>query len=175
MSRKDSSQLVHELLLESQGPLYAFVHSLLGSGEDVWDVLQETNIAILSKADEYDSDRRFLTWACRFAHFQVLAFRQRKGRSRLQFSEHIVDKLVDEFDSDIETHKVKIARLQGCVAKLSSDDRNALSLHYNQGHSLAEIGGQIGKTPGAVGCWLHRIRKKLHNCIQRSLAFGEMQ
>src|SRR4051812_35307759 len=57
----------------------AYVGSVIGSSAEAADVLQETNVALWEKADEYDTARPFLPWAYQFAWFEVLAYRKRQS------------------------------------------------------------------------------------------------
>ncbi len=57
----------------SQRPLFAYIRTLIGPGSDVDDVLQEVNLILWRKRDEFDGRGRFLTWACHVAYLQVLA------------------------------------------------------------------------------------------------------
>ena len=52
-------------------------------------------------------------------------------------------------------------RLADALARLPADQREALVLHYWQGCSLAEVGAQLERTPGAVAGLLKRGLKHL--------------
>jgi threonine dehydratase len=61
------------LLTGSQRRLHAYIFSLVWNPADADDILQETNIVLLKKAAEYDTNRDFLPWALTIARFQALA------------------------------------------------------------------------------------------------------
>ncbi|MEJ6582113.1 MAG: sigma factor [Akkermansiaceae bacterium] len=82
MSQGLNPQFV-KLLTNNQSALYAFIVSRMGSVDQANDVLQEANLKLCKKADEFDSERPFLAWAFTFARFEVMAWRKKQQRSRL--------------------------------------------------------------------------------------------
>ena len=66
----------------AQRPLYAYVRSLVGPWAEPDEILQEVNLVLVRKADEFDGRGKFLTWACRVAYFQVLAYLKRRQRDK---------------------------------------------------------------------------------------------
>src|SRR5882762_9883212 len=78
----------------AQRPLYAYIRSLAGPWAEPDDILQEVNLVLCRKAHEFDGHGRFLTWACRVAHFQVLAFLKRRQRDKhIYFDEGVLSDL----------------------------------------------------------------------------------
>lgn len=171
---QEGDATVHQLLIESQSSLYAFISSLLGGTDDAWDVLQEANFAILSKADEYEPSRSFLTWACRFAQLQVLAYRKRRRRDRLCFDGELVDMLAIGFTEGSECSAARIDALAKCIKRLPDVHRSMLAQHYEQGRTHAQIATGMDKTPGAICVLMCRIRKQLFACIQRTVAMERL-
>jgi len=86
MADRDAEQFVR-LLARHDREVYRYVLTLLPDRTEADDVLQETAAALWEKFGEYDPDKPFYPWACRFAFFEVLKHRRRVGRSRLRFSE----------------------------------------------------------------------------------------
>ena len=79
-----------------QRKLHAFIWSLVRSGADADDILQETNLVLWRKSDEFEPGSNFDAWAFRIAQFQVLAFRKRQQRSKLHFDDELVEALALE-------------------------------------------------------------------------------
>ena len=67
--------IVH--LTACQNRLYAYVFSLLPDRERRRDVLQETNLVLWRKSDQFMAGTDFGAWACKVAYFEVLAERRR--------------------------------------------------------------------------------------------------
>src|SRR5581483_4583915 len=87
-------------LTSHQSTLYAAVVAMMGGAEGAHDVLQETNAALLEKADEYDPARPFVAWAVGFARMQVMAWRKRLTRDRLVFDDELFAVLADRLVTD---------------------------------------------------------------------------
>ena len=166
----DSDKPIYQLLIESQSSLYAFVYSLVGQRESAHDILQEANLAILSKANEYDPNRSFLTWAYRFIQLQVLAYRKRQGRDRLLFDSELIGTLANEFSENAGESDVRLDALATCIKELRPSHRDMLKQFYEQGRACGDIADTIGKKVSTVHVAMCRIRKALLQCINRKIA-----
>jgi RNA polymerase sigma-70 factor (ECF subfamily) len=60
----------------------------------------------------------------------------------------------------------QVLRLADALTTLPAPQRTALVLHYWRGHSLAEVGEQLGSTPSAVAGLLHRGLRQLRKLLQ---------
>ena len=85
------------LLTRHERALYRYVVSLLPAAQEADDVMQDTATVLWKKFSDYDASRPFLPWAMRFAYFEVLKLRRRRGRNRLVFSDELMEKLADEY------------------------------------------------------------------------------
>lgn len=65
-------------LTDHQSRLYAYILAILGDQNAVGDVLQDANVAIWRKADDFVEGTHFWAWVSRIAYFEVLAFRKRR-------------------------------------------------------------------------------------------------
>ena len=88
-----------------QRPLYAYILSLLPNRSDAEDILQETNLILCRKADEYDPNKHFQGWAFRIARYQIMAHMTKAKRSKISFSNELVDAMAEE-DFDASTIQV---------------------------------------------------------------------
>ena len=87
----------------SQRPLFAYIRTLIGPGSDVDDVLQEVNLILWRKRDEFDGRGRFLTWACHIAYLQVLAHcKKRRRESILYRDEGVLDNIAGCLTEEVE-------------------------------------------------------------------------
>jgi RNA polymerase sigma-70 factor (ECF subfamily) len=152
-----------------QSRLYAYVCTLLGGSADAGDVLQETNLVLWSKADEYDPQRPFLPWAYRFAYLQVLAHRKRRHNSRLVLDDRLLEQVAQEYHRQDEAEDQRAA-LDGCVGKLPPEQRELLARRYTDNESVLALADRLGQTPNVVSASLYRIRKTLLRCLEATLA-----
>lgn len=68
-----------EQISQNQGRLYGFIKSLHYKEDEIHDILQDTNITLINKYDDFDPEKDFIPWAFAIARFTVLAHRKRKA------------------------------------------------------------------------------------------------
>ena len=155
-----------EKLAGAQFDLFGFVTVLMRGSGDVSDVLQETNLAILSHESMYDPSRPFLPWARGVARRQVLRFYQKKGREKLVFDDGLIESLAERVPCATDDKPYdELSRLQKCMEKLVFKQREMLSARYMQGVAVKDIAVREKCSEGAVSMLLHRIRQLLADCM----------
>jgi RNA polymerase sigma-70 factor (ECF subfamily) len=107
------------------------------------------------------------------AFHQVLAYRKRKHRDRLDFSEDFLRTVSDEVERSADRLEQRERVLHECVAKLPADHREALHLRYQEGLSLEEMAVRLQRTVGALYRLLSRVRHVLHECVNKNLQPSE--
>jgi len=157
-------------LTDAQSRLYAYVCTLLGTSAGARDVLQETNLALWEKVDEFDPTRAFLPWALRFAHLQVLAERKKRTRDRLLFSDDLLHQLAERCEAHLLGLDRQLDALDSCMKKLPEHQRELIDQRYQQGQSVQALAESLRRTPNLIAASLYRIRKTLLDCIQTTLA-----
>ena len=136
--------------------------------DDASDVLQETNLAILSHASTYDPSRPFLPWARGVARKNVLRFYQKKGREKLVFDDGLVESLAERVPCATDDNPVdELARLRTCMDKLVFKQREVVSARYMRGEAVKDIAVREKCSEGAVSMLLHRVRQLLADCMVR--------
>ena len=155
-----------------QSRLYAYILTLTGDREQARDVLQECNLVMWSKADEFEEGTNFIAWAFKIARYQVMAARQKTARDRLVFDDEFLESMADIFDGD-EAFDERQAALGQCIEEITPNHRNLLKIRYTDGLSVKEIATRVDKTANAVAKVLHRTRLALMDCIEKKTSEGE--
>lgn len=155
------------LITGVQARLYAYVLSLLGDPHQAADVLQETNLVLWRKADQYVPGSDFTAWAYRVAHFQVMAQRQRLGRERLVFDDLLLADLAQKAADRSAAFDLRLNALYDCMTKLSTRQQELFRRHYAEGQSIGEMAAVRGETAGAIAQALFRARVALLKCIEQ--------
>tara|TARA_B100000161_G_C33456817_1_gene371599 strand:- start:80 stop:613 length:534 start_codon:yes stop_codon:yes gene_type:complete len=156
-------------LTSIQKSLYGYILSLLPNRSDAEDVLQETNLILCKKATEFDPKGHFQGWAFKIARYQVMSHITKSKRSRLHFSNEIIDSIpTDDFDSE----KVQIVQraLQKCYDLLPNHMRIIAKLRFREEFNLKDISNQVQRPLGSISATLHRIRQNLCNCVHEKLS-----
>jgi RNA polymerase sigma-70 factor (ECF subfamily) len=155
-------------LVGVQKNLYAFILSLLPNRSDAEDVLQETNLILCQKSKEYDPEGNFRSWAFNIARFQVLGHLTKKKRSKVYFSNELVETLASE-EFDARTHQLTQRALQICYELLPDHMREISRLRFKEDLSMKEISKRIQRPIGAISGTLFRIRQNLVQCVRIKL------
>jgi RNA polymerase sigma-70 factor (ECF subfamily) len=156
-------------LTAHQSRLYAFILAMVGDHHAAGDVLQETNVVLWEKAEQAMATDDFGAWAYRVAHFQVLAWRQKRGRDRLVFDERVLAVLAEDGVEIAQQSDRRQEALSQCLSKLPEESRRLIQRRYGLGESVAQIAGHIERSVAATHQWLYRIRRDLLRCIETRL------
>jgi RNA polymerase sigma-70 factor (ECF subfamily) len=158
------------LLGQNQRRLFLYVMSLVPNYNDAEEVLQETNLVLWREFGQFTLGTSFAAWACKVAFHQVLAWRKRRQRDRLELSDAWLEAIADEVSATADALEERAQALAGCIDKLPPQHRDMLRLRYSEGQSIEAIAGRVGRTVDAVYRVLSRIRQTLYDCVSRTLA-----
>lgn len=167
---RDPATRFVELLTAHQRDLYAYVNTLLVGDSAAADVLQDTNLDLWAKLDEFDFDRPFLPWAYRFAFQRVMAFRKTRSRSRLVFSDEVVELMASVCAQDTAGADMRLAVLRNCMDRLESRQSDLIRKRYIERISVKSIAARLGGNVNQISAKLYRIRKSLARCVEAGLA-----
>lgn len=168
----EKAKVFLRLFLENQRRLYAYVLTLVPHRADADDVLQDVSYVLWEKFDEHDPPADFTAWGCRIAYFKVLDHFKKRRRSRVRFSQEMLERLGETALEQAETLQLdeRRAALSSCLQKLSLKDRNLLNHRFADGATTESTATAVGRSVEAVYKALSRIRQMLYHCISRSLA-----
>lgn len=166
----DATEFFVQQLTQHQNRLLGYIYSLLADESRAADVLQETNLVLWRRMDEFQPDRPFLPWAFAIARFQVLAHLRDQGRDRILLTEDLVELVSTEAEQQASQLDDSRLALQSCLEALPQDQRALISDRYFQRRSIAELAERFSRTAGAVKVALLRVRRQLASCVERKLA-----
>ena len=163
------SEAFAKLYAAEQSRLFAFICSLVGSHDLANDVLQETNVVIWEKRDQFTLGTNFTAWAFRIARYQVMAMREKQSRDRLVFTDGFLALIADESAQYSEQFDQRQAALDKCIEKLPSVQSELVKQRYMNGLSVKKIASMLDRSANAVSVQLHRVRCALSDCIESRL------
>lgn len=166
---KPSEEFV-QLFTKHQRRVYLFILGQIPNPGDAEEVLQESNVVILRKCDQFEIGTNFLAWACSVARFEILKYRDRFKRNRLRFSSEFLDLIEGETVRRDELSDSRRDALATCIGKLSDKDRELIQLRYASDGKGQDVAAALGRPRNSVYQSLSRIRKLLLDCVNRSLA-----
>lgn len=159
-------------ITECQSRIYAYALALLCDPEAAADVLQETNLVLWGKADEFESIENFPAYALKVALNVTRNVRRKMHRDRLVFDADVLDKLAAEAQAIESFQEDRLAALNACIESLPKHHRELIRKRYMETNTVSELAEVIDKPLATVRVMLFRIRKALDECIQRRITGG---
>ena len=158
------------LLGQNQRRVFLYVMGLVPSWNDAEEIVQETNLVLWREFAQFQLGTNCAAWACKVAFHQVLAWRKRKQRDRLKFSDAFLEAVAEEASAIGDTLEERSQLLSGCVEKLPAAQRDLLRLRYSEGLAIEAIAKKVDRSVEAVYRALSRIRQAVHQCVTQTLA-----
>ncbi len=157
------------LVTQHQRQIFSYIYALVPDRHDAQDLLQETNLVIVEKFDEFQPGTDFAAWACQIAWWRVRAARQKFARSKVVFDDTVVEAVSQTAVTMREELSERHEALAGCLQKLHPRDREMIITRYEPGGGVEEAAQRSGRSLQATYKALMRIRKLLHDCVSNQL------
>jgi RNA polymerase sigma-70 factor (ECF subfamily) len=162
-----------QLLAKCQRRVFLYALGLVHNAADAEEVLQQTNLVLWRKFDQYQPGTDFARWACRIAYYEVLKFRERRSREARLFSNDFVETLAADSESSTDLLDARREALVRCLQKLTERDRQLVLRRYQEAATTRSVAEALGRSIQGTRKSLHRIRMALLACIERTLAAEE--
>ncbi|MEO0795233.1 MAG: sigma-70 family RNA polymerase sigma factor [Verrucomicrobiota bacterium] len=163
----DQQPEIYQLLAQHQGTLRGYILSLTADPNVTNDVLQEANLVICKKGDDFVLGTNFLAWACRIAYFEVLRHRATSKRDKLVFDDSLIEQLSEESEGEGEQYAARKHALRHCLEQLGKHNQQLVSQRYFEGLPLEQIAKERNTNANALAQVLYRLRQQLMGCIER--------
>lgn len=159
------------LFAAAQRPLHGYIMAWVFDANVAADLLQETNIVLWQKFEQFQSGSNFLAWAREVARRVILRYRQLNAGELSMLPPDMLELLATAFSDPLPTEERdrEKAALERCLQKLSTDDRRLVTSRYAPGATVGGIAEGLNRTVNSVSQSLRRIRRALANCVRRSL------
>ncbi len=169
MDQTGRDHLVRELSA-IQKVVYGYVLTLTGRADAADDVLQEVNLAIWRKLDRNEPIRNLPALAYELARYEVMTWRQKCRRDKLQFSSDVLDLLATDAAPDAQIHHEAHNHLERCLEQLPPKSRQLIERRYLKPERVAvsELAAEMGCSTSSLSQRLYRIREALAECIRGS-------
>ena len=149
---------VSKQLTENLQPLKIFALKLTGDAVRAEELLQETSIKVLLKADSFVYNSNFGGWASTIMHHTFLNERLRSSRSTAVANNTL-------FDGEYSDSYVDIKEITGAIETLPAEYRRAFSL-YVDGYKYHEISDELNIPIGTVKSRIHAARTRLQSLLR---------
>lgn len=158
-----------QLFSRSQRRLFLHILAQVSNPADAEEILQDTNVVIWSKFEQFQQGTNFIAWSFQIANFEVLKFRDKRRSSRLFFTDELCDVIAREAESMHDDLDLRRAALNECLQKLRPQDRELIENRYAPGNKGKGVAEDVGRPINSVYQSFGRIRKTLYECVSRRL------
>lgn len=165
----DAGKIERFMVLYSshQRRLYLYILTLLPASVDADDVIQEANLVLWRKFDQYEPGTNFFAWACQIVRYEVLKHRERRRtQAAMLLDPDVIDSLADAAQEQIDGVDDRHRQLLlDCMARLTNGDRELMRRRYTVGMTVQAIAAAAQRSPNAISKSLGRIRRLLLDCV----------
>lgn len=158
------------LFTRYQRRIFLFILAQVGDPTEAEDLHQQTNLVLWMKFSHFKPGTNFLAWAMKVARYEILRRRARLHSERVLFSDAFLDAVAGEVEENVDYLEARRAALAECLKKLRPRDRELIEQRYAPGTTGKALAERLGRPLNAVYQSLGRIRRALHECINRRLA-----
>lgn len=161
-----------QLLTAHQPDVYLYLRSLVLNPDEASEVLQEVNLVLWEKRNEFQLGTNFRAWAFQIARYKLLQHQGRRQRACRYFSDELIEELVSETSENENQFAEMIDYLRHCVSLLSSRDRELIGERYAPRATCRSVAESVGRPVRWVYKAVSRIRKTLFECVTREMSDG---
>lgn len=165
--------LFSAFIRQYQARLRAYIRSLGVKSEYIDDLAQESFLLAYKELDRFDPSLDFGNWLYGIARNLVRNELRKQARQQRIMNESLSEFLVSEFEAAYEPSDERdneLAALKRCIQALPEKSQNLLNQTYHNELRSEQLAASISMTATAVRLALMRIRKKLRECMERSMA-----
>lgn len=158
------------LFTKSQRRVYLYILSMVPHPLDAEEILQNTNLVIWKKSQQFEVGTNFFAWACQIAHYEILKYRKKRSRDKHQFSDEFVSQVAEAVKENQDIFELRRNALTFCLGKLRTKDRELIQRRYQGSNQGKELADEMGRPANSVYQSLGRVRRTLFECINRYIA-----
>jgi len=159
-------EALEELYLVHFDRIYSYLHLSVGNRHDAEDLTTQTFLKMLEAIGRFRwQSVPFSAWLFRIAH--NLAIDHFRARRRVQAEDDVPEPLetVESSAEDQAMDSLGQAGMLALIERLSSEQRQVLTLKFLFGFANAEVAGILGKSEGAVKSLQHRALASLQKHV----------
>ncbi|MBT8044467.1 MAG: sigma-70 family RNA polymerase sigma factor [Verrucomicrobiae bacterium] len=168
-----TTQAFMGLLTDHQEIIRSYIISQLPGCSEVRDILQDVNIFLWERMDDFKPGSNFGAWACTVAYYKILDYRKKQKKNGfLVFSEELTHTLMSEHQlREPDLLEAKRNALDYCLKKLTAKEKAILDARYSTPTGdMERMAKQTGRSRGSLRVTLSRLRAGLRNCISKRLS-----
>lgn len=172
-----SADAFEELIRRYERMALSVAYSVLGSGGEAGDVVQEGFLRAWQRLADLKEPEKFGSWVCGIVRHFALDVRRRRARggggpggggdgNAVAAPAGPSMRLVTDDPVEALGREEDLEQVRRAVAALDETSRTAVVMRYYDGRSSKEIGEHLGLAPAAVDMRLSRARRQLKEFLE---------
>ncbi len=164
--QKRDESAFRELVNRWEPRLYYYLRRIVEDENAVWDILQETWLAVFRNVRKLKDPYKFPAWLYQISRNKAVSL-LRKENQYIQMTDN---QMADYSQKNITTPlaKEQTELVHKLLSKLKLAHREVLTLHFLEGFSIREMAEIIGVSEGTVKSRLYYAKNKLYEALKRS-------
>ena len=147
-----------ELVSRWESHLYYYVRRVIERDNAVWDILQETWLAVFQNIHKLEDPWKFPIWLYRISHNKAINLLREENKYVQITDEEISDYCENNF---LDYSKQQAENVHELLSKLKLAHREVLTLYYLEGFSIKEMADILEVSEGTVKSRLHYAKKRI--------------
>ena len=161
--RRDEKSF-REIVNRWEPRLYYYLRRIVENENDVWDILQETWLAVFQNIRKLQHPLKFPAWLYQISHNKAVSLLRKENRYVQMKVEQIAD--YRENNNRIIAVKERPELVHKLLGKLKLSHREVLTLYFLEGFSINEMAQIIGVSEGTVKSRLYYAKHKLQEVLK---------
>lgn len=160
-----------KLFVQHEAELRGFAISLVPSMADAQDVVQDACIAMWGRIGSLDNEDGFVPWAYTFVRLTALNRIRKLRRSKLVFSEALVELNAEEAGQETERVRAEHQALRQCMESLPPQHLALVRSYYRAGKvRMEDLAQEMERPVAGLYKALERARAALRECIDQRMS-----
>ncbi|MHC4739862.1 MAG: RNA polymerase sigma factor [Planctomycetota bacterium] len=153
-----------ELVNHWEPRLYYYLRRIIENEDDIWDILQETWLAVFQNIRKLQDPQKFPAWLFQICRNKAVSLLQKENKHTKMINEQMAD--LYKNNTTISINKEQAELVHKFLGKLKLIHREVLTLYFLQGFLIREIAQIIGISEGTVKSRLYYAKNKLYEALR---------
>ena len=162
--QKRDETAFREIVNRWEPRLYYYLRRIVENENDVWDILQETWLAVFKNIRKLEDPLKFSTWLYRIGHHQAVNLLRKENKYAQITTEQIANHY--ENNTPLSVIKEQAELVHELLGKLKLAHREVITLYFLEEFSINEMAQIIGISEGTVKSRLYYAKHKLHEMLK---------
>jgi RNA polymerase sigma-70 factor (ECF subfamily) len=162
-----------QLVAKHKNLVFSIALKILNNREDAEEIAQDTFVKAFHALKTFERKSKFSTWLYRIVFNAAVSKTRKKRLEMIPMDNYVIHNYTDQDattgvdELSPEEQKVLVER---ALNQLTDDENLLITLFYKGENSIEDISQITGLTTSNVKVRLHRIRKKLHQELEKMMS-----